>query len=324
MTTLSPEVNECRSSLFSLSCQSRLGESGHVSSPASQSESTCGSPAEQSGGGGGGGSNGHPPEGQPSIQQQQGGPVGSGPGSGSLTSRTMTSSTPTYSSSPASWTLAPPSDNSLGNSETRRIFFPTCIHYYLLSVNRTTIPPSIRSLVSSRHFPQCRHHFFLVSGVVRMMRAFQSHPQVGVEARIKFAALTHHGSVPPTNFCCLSVFSQHHRLTSRVVIDTSAGILPYSSYIRPSFSYKGLHFDPDSTWFDLCVFHCLILSRLLCPSVCRPVIFDSISASTRFDSIKLRGPLLAYWLHFRQRSWLHAVVDYNRRNPWHIQCRPDI
>lgn len=96
---------------------SRLGESGHVSSPASQSESTCGSPGEQGGGSGGGGHNGHPPEGQPAIQQQQGGLVGNGPSSGSLVSRTMTSSTPTYSSSPASWTLATPSDNSLGNQD---------------------------------------------------------------------------------------------------------------------------------------------------------------------------------------------------------------
>ncbi|KAI9555749.1 eye-absent 1-like protein [Daphnia sinensis] len=95
----------------------RLGESGHVSSPASQSESTCGSPGEQGGGSGGGGHNGHPPEGQPAIQQQQGGLVGTGPSSGSLVSRTMTSSTPTYSSSPASWTLATPSDNSLVKSE---------------------------------------------------------------------------------------------------------------------------------------------------------------------------------------------------------------
>lgn len=96
---------------------SRLGESGHVSSPASQSESTCGSPGEQGGGSGGGGHNGHPPEGQPAIQQQQGGLVGTGPSSGSLVSRTMTSSTPTYSSSPASWTLPTPSDNSLGNRD---------------------------------------------------------------------------------------------------------------------------------------------------------------------------------------------------------------
>ena len=87
-----------------------------MSSPASQSESTCGSPGEQGGGSGGGGNSGHPPEGQSAIQQQQGGLVGTGPGSGSLVSRTMTSSTPTYSSSPASWTLATPSDNSLDNT----------------------------------------------------------------------------------------------------------------------------------------------------------------------------------------------------------------
>ena len=55
-------------------------------------------------------------EGTAAIQQQQGGLVGTGPGSGSLVSRTMTSSTPTYSSSPASWTLATPSDNSLDNT----------------------------------------------------------------------------------------------------------------------------------------------------------------------------------------------------------------
>ena len=50
-------------------------------------------------------------EGTAAIQQQQGGLVGTGPGSGSLVSRKMTSSTATYSSSPASWTLATPSDN---------------------------------------------------------------------------------------------------------------------------------------------------------------------------------------------------------------------
>lgn len=101
---------------FSDGLRIRLGESGHVSSPVSQSESTCGSPAEQSGGGGGGGNNGHPTEGQPSIQQQQGVPVGSGPPNGTLVSRSMTSSTPTYSSSPASWPLTTPPDHSLGKT----------------------------------------------------------------------------------------------------------------------------------------------------------------------------------------------------------------
>ncbi|KZS15171.1 Uncharacterized protein APZ42_019207 [Daphnia magna] len=115
----------------------RLGESGHVSSPASQSESTCGSPGEQGGGSGGGGHNGHPPEGQPAIQQQQGGLVGTVPSSGSLVSRTMTSSTPTYSSSPASWTLPTPSDNSLGNRDDVKCNCIQNIIFFFFPLNST-------------------------------------------------------------------------------------------------------------------------------------------------------------------------------------------
>ena len=87
----------------------RLGENGHVSSPASQSESTCGSPADQTSGGGGDG-NGHPSSDSASIQQQA-----ANSGTASSSRPIPSSSTPTYSStSPASWTLSTPSDNSLG------------------------------------------------------------------------------------------------------------------------------------------------------------------------------------------------------------------
>jgi len=102
-----------------LSANSRLETNGggHVSSPASQSESTCGSPAEQGvggvggvGGGGGGtngGTNGH-----------QEGPTAGGQGSVIGRGGAMTSSSGTpYSSSPSTWTLATPSDNSLVKSE---------------------------------------------------------------------------------------------------------------------------------------------------------------------------------------------------------------
>jgi hypothetical protein len=40
----------------------------------------------------------------------------------------MNSSTPTYASSPASWSLAPPSDNSLGNDQFHLIQLVICAH----------------------------------------------------------------------------------------------------------------------------------------------------------------------------------------------------
>jgi hypothetical protein len=189
-----------------------------VSSPGSQSESTCGSPGEQGGGSGGGGNSGHPPEGQSAIQQQQGGLVGTGPGSGSLVSRTMTSSTPTYSSSPASWTLATPSDNSLGNTndikcnrsfdgihyqatipstfaakerttKKKKKFFPTCItvssFFRLTALSMRLVFLFYAQDIYSTHNVRCIHtHIVCYSADgCEHLKVIPLYPQVGWEKK---------------------------------------------------------------------------------------------------------------------------------------------